>query len=126
MNSIPASRAGIGSAMNDTSRQIGAALGVAVLGSIVNSTYLGKINVSTIISILPTQISDLIQKSLQSALIAVAQLPESTAQVIIGLSKQAFLDGVFTAVVVGSLILFIAAIITAIILPNRTKRSSEP
>jgi MFS family permease len=126
MNSIPASRAGIGSAMNDTSRQIGAALGVAVLGSIVNSTYLGKINASTIISALPPQISEQIQKSLQSALIVVAQLPESTAQLIIGLSKQAFLNGIFTAVVVGALILFIAAIITAIILPNRTKRSSDP
>jgi MFS family permease len=124
MNSIPANRAGIGSAMNDTSRQIGAALGVAVLGSIVNSTYLGKINASTIISALPTQISELIQKSLQSALMAVAQLPESTAQVISGLSKQAFLDGIFIAVIAGSLFLFIAAIITAIILPNRTKRSS--
>jgi EmrB/QacA subfamily drug resistance transporter len=126
MNSIPASRAGIGSAMNDTSRQIGAALGVAVLGSIVNSTYLGKINASTIISALPPQISEQIQKSLQSALIVVAQLPESTAQLIIGLSKQAFLNGIFTAVVLGALILFIAAIITAIILPNRTKRSSDP
>jgi EmrB/QacA subfamily drug resistance transporter len=125
MNSIPANRAGIGSAMNDTSRQIGAAIGVAVLGSIVNSTYLGKINASTIISALPTQISELIQKSLQSALIAVAQLPESTAQLISGLSKQAFLDGIFLAVIAGSLFLFIAAIITVIILPNRTIRPSE-
>ena len=126
MNSIPPRRAGIGSAMNDTSRQIGAALGVAVLGSIVNSTYLGKINTSTIISALPTQLSGLIQKSLQSALIAVAQLPESTAQIVSDLSKQAFVDGIFIAVIVGALIIFVAAIIIAVILPSRTVRSSEP
>ena len=44
MGSIPVSEAGVGSAMNDTTRQIGGALGVAVLGTLLNSTYVGKIN----------------------------------------------------------------------------------
>lgn len=43
MSSVPVNKAGIGSAMNDTTRQLGAALGVVVLGSIMNSVYLSQI-----------------------------------------------------------------------------------
>ena len=39
MGSLPLAKAGVGSAMNDTTRQIGGALGVAVLGSILASSY---------------------------------------------------------------------------------------
>ncbi len=39
MQSVPVRNSGIGSAMNDTTRQVGGALGVAVLGSILNSVY---------------------------------------------------------------------------------------
>ena len=39
MTAVPRDRAGIGSAMNDTTRELGGALGVAVLGSLVTSQY---------------------------------------------------------------------------------------
>src|SRR5262249_30456630 len=39
MGSLPPSRAGVGSAVNDTTRQTGGALGVAVLGSVFASHY---------------------------------------------------------------------------------------
>ena len=39
MGSLPLAKAGVGSAMNDTTRQIGGALGVAILGSIFASSY---------------------------------------------------------------------------------------
>ena len=39
MSAVPRDRAGIGSAMNDTTRELGGALGVAVLGSLVTSQY---------------------------------------------------------------------------------------
>ena len=39
MGSLPPSKAGVGSAMNDTTRQMGGALGVAILGSIAATAY---------------------------------------------------------------------------------------
>ncbi len=39
MGSLPPSKAGVGSAMNDTTRQMGGALGVAILGSIAATSY---------------------------------------------------------------------------------------
>ena len=43
MSAVPARRAGAGSAMNDATRELGAALGVAVLGSIAASRYSSEI-----------------------------------------------------------------------------------
>ncbi len=39
MSSVPPDRANVGSAVNDTTRELGGALGVAVVGSIVSSLY---------------------------------------------------------------------------------------
>jgi EmrB/QacA subfamily drug resistance transporter len=43
MGSLPREQAGVGSAINDTTRQVGGALGVAIIGSIVSSVYAGRI-----------------------------------------------------------------------------------
>src|SRR4029078_9588422 len=43
MSAVPARRAGMGSAMNDATRELGAALGIAVLGSIAASRYATQI-----------------------------------------------------------------------------------
>jgi hypothetical protein len=39
MSAVPQAKAGVGSAVNDTTRELGGALGIAVLGSIVNAAY---------------------------------------------------------------------------------------
>ena len=44
MDSIPADKAGVGSATNDTSREIGGALGIAIGGSVLNEYYQRNMN----------------------------------------------------------------------------------
>ena len=39
MSAVPEAKAGVGSAMSDVTRQVGGALGVAVIGSIVGTAY---------------------------------------------------------------------------------------
>jgi hypothetical protein len=46
MSAVPLSKAGVGSAVNDTTRELGGALGIAILGSIANSAYRGGINLA--------------------------------------------------------------------------------
>ena len=43
MGSLPLAKAGVGSAVNDTTRQVGGAVGVAVLGSMFNSIYTSSV-----------------------------------------------------------------------------------
>jgi len=46
MSTVPMDKAGVGSAVNDTTRELGGALGIAILGSIANSAYRANINLS--------------------------------------------------------------------------------
>jgi MFS transporter, DHA2 family, multidrug resistance protein len=48
MTSVPLSKAGVGSAVNDTTRELGGALGIALLGSIANSAYRSGIDLDGI------------------------------------------------------------------------------
>jgi hypothetical protein len=44
MSAVPLSKAGVGSAVNDTTRELGGALGIAILGSIANSAYRASVD----------------------------------------------------------------------------------
>jgi MFS transporter, DHA2 family, multidrug resistance protein len=44
MTSVPLSKAGVGSAVNDTTRELGGALGIALLGSIANTAYRSSVD----------------------------------------------------------------------------------
>jgi hypothetical protein len=46
MSAVPLDKAGVGSAVNDTTRELGAALGIAVLGTIIGSAYHSAVNLS--------------------------------------------------------------------------------
>jgi EmrB/QacA subfamily drug resistance transporter len=48
MGAVPPERAGVGSAMNDTTRQVGGALGVAVMGSVATSAFRGRVPADSI------------------------------------------------------------------------------
>ena len=44
MSAVPLSKAGVGSAVNDTTRELGGALGIAILGSVATSAYRSAID----------------------------------------------------------------------------------
>jgi DHA2 family multidrug resistance protein-like MFS transporter len=46
MSAVPLDKAGVGSAVNDTTRELGAALGVAVLGTVLGSVYRASVDLS--------------------------------------------------------------------------------
>jgi DHA2 family multidrug resistance protein-like MFS transporter len=46
MSAVPLSKAGVGSAVNDTTRELGGALGIAILGSIANTAYRASVDLS--------------------------------------------------------------------------------
>ena len=73
MGSVPPAKAGVGSAMNDTTREIGGALGVAILGSITNAVYSSTITGNPAFPALQQaspQLADAVQESIGSAVVA--------------------------------------------------------
>jgi predicted MFS family arabinose efflux permease len=126
MGSVPVSQSGIGSAMNSTTRQIGAALGVAVLGSILNATYLAQIDAVSWPAQLPAEAMEAIRNSIQGAHIVAQQVPlPQLAQMIVDQSNQAFTVGSADALLISTVVMVITAIITLIILPSRVRGPKE-
>jgi EmrB/QacA subfamily drug resistance transporter len=117
MSSVPLGRAGVGSAMNDTTRELGGALGVAVLGSIVTSQYASGI--SSDIAGLPEQVRRAAESGLTGALQVGAQIGGDQGAALIGAARQAFVDGLGTAALVGSVVVLSAAIAARLLLPRQ-------
>jgi len=126
MGSIPVSEAGVGSAMNDTTRQVGGALGVAVLGTLLNSTYVSKIDGTNWPVPLPRQLLVAIRSSIQGAHIAAQNVPNpQLPRLIISTANQAFTSGMAHALLIGSIIMAITSAVTFIILPARVRSYKE-
>jgi hypothetical protein len=117
-------KAGVGSAMNDTNRMIGGALGVAVLGTLMNNAYRQQIN--TMVSHLAVKPSAglvaAVQSSIQGAHIAAAQIPiPAVAQQIVSQSNQAFVSGMNEAMLAAAIIMGLASVAALIILPAQVR-----
>jgi DHA2 family multidrug resistance protein-like MFS transporter len=126
MGSIPVGQSGIGSALNSTTRQIGGALGVAVLGTIMNSTYIAKINAVTWPAQLPAQAIEAIRNSIQGAHIVAEKVPyPQLSQMIIDQSNQAFTSGSEHALIIAAIIMAVSAVLTIFILPTRVRAPKE-
>jgi len=125
MGSLPESRAGIGSAMDATTQQIGGVLGVAALGAVLNTIYLDKIGNLKVIASLPEAASDAIRNSIQSAHIVAGQFPEDISQQIIDGSNDAFTSGMVEAMFIAAIVTAVASVITLFILPTRIRPTPE-
>jgi EmrB/QacA subfamily drug resistance transporter len=129
MGSLPVSKAGVGSAMNDTTRLLGGALGVAVLGTIMNNLYIAKIDdaLSGALSSSP-QLLEAARSSIQGAHIAAQQIQSinpTLAGMILDSANQAFMSGMVRAVTIAGIIMVAASVVTFIILPMRVRPAKE-
>jgi len=112
MSAVPRERAGMGSAMNDTTRELGGSLGIAVLGSVMASTYAS--HVAGAVTGLPAQAAAVVKSGLAGAL-AVAGQTGNTA--LAATAKSAYMSGMTLAMVVGAGIILVAAVLALVGLP---------
>ena len=99
MSSVPREKAGVGSAMNDTTRELGTTLGVAILGSLLSSAYTS--NLPSQIGQLPAEAQQAVKGSLGGALYVSQQLGGDVGQQLADAAKSAWSDGVRLAFLVG-------------------------
>ena len=124
MGSLSADKAGVGSGVNDTTRELGGTLGVAIVGSVFASVYSGRLGSNTVIAALPADLRSTIEGSMAAAEQVVGQLPTNLAAGVRDAVNTAFLDGLFIGSLVCAAIAFAAAVVVAALLPARERQST--
>lgn len=117
MGSLSADKAGIGSAVNDTTRELGGTLGVAIVGSVFASVYSGAIGSAPALTGLPPEIHAAMRHSMAFAHNVIAQLPADRAHAARAAVNHAFLDGLQAGSLVCAAIALAAALIVVRLLP---------
>src|SRR5689334_19167943 len=128
MGSLPPDKAGVGSAVNDTTREVGGALGVAVLGSITASSYRATVSASAVYKAAAAQSPEAaaaIKDSVGGAAQVAARLPASAASAVTSTANEAFVHALNHTVIVGAVIALGGALIALIFLPARPGVSDE-
>jgi Na+/melibiose symporter-like transporter len=115
MSAVPSRRAGAGSAMNDASRELGAALGVAILGSVAASRYASVLGGST--THLPAAMHHQARSSLTGALQVASTLPHSAGVLLQRGADIAFVQGIHVACFVGAVLAGFATVLVLRYLP---------
>jgi EmrB/QacA subfamily drug resistance transporter len=129
MGVVPTEKAGVGSAVNDATRLFGAALGVAVIGSIAASLYGSRLR-STISTTLPAGAARAAKGSIGGALVAAQSLRHSglvaPAHDLSTVATGAFLHSFSGSLVVAGCIALAGAVMAAILLPSRPTPAPGP
>ena len=123
MASLPRAKAGVGSAMNDTTRMVGGALGVAIAGSVLNSVYAHRV-----VAALPTAPAEVIAaaKSSVGAALAVAErVPAPFGPALARVAQGAFVDGMGVALLVTAFAALLGAAIAVLFLPATGEDAEE-
>ncbi|MGW3414038.1 MFS transporter [Streptomyces sp. NPDC000888] len=101
LSSVPEEQAGAASAVSETAYELGAALGIALLGSIVTGVYAGFTG--------PAGTPAEAHESLGGAAESAAGLPADTAAALMDSARTAFVDGLTLAAGIGAVVLLVTA-----------------
>ena len=120
MGSLPVEKASVGSAVNDTTRTTGGALGVAILGSLLASQYRGDMDAAT--SGLPHDAAATASDTLSGGLAVAHRLGDSG---LAEAAQSAFLNGMHVAAIAAAAVALAGAIVAYMVIPAR-EREAEP
>ncbi|MEO5722866.1 MAG: MFS transporter [Ilumatobacteraceae bacterium] len=124
MGSLPKAKAGVGSAVNDTTRQTGGALGVAIIGSVFAAVYHHEIKVP---DGLPAGAVPMVRDSIGAALDSIGRfdLPATVGRLVHDASGEAFFSGMQVAAWLGTGIIVCAAVVAYRFLPARAEQGAQ-
>jgi Na+/melibiose symporter-like transporter len=111
-DALPSAEQGVASAMNDLSRELGGALGIAVLGSVSTSTYRSELDLAA------TQIPEAARESLAVA--------TTLGEPVAGLARNAFVLGMEDALMIAAVTVVAAAVAVVALLSGRRAAREHP
>jgi EmrB/QacA subfamily drug resistance transporter len=124
MGSLSPDKAGVGSAVNDTTRELGGTLGVAIIGSVFSSVYVHALNAAPAFAQLPPAAQHATRDSVGAAASVAARLgPQAPAY--LHEVAHAFLSGLGVACLVAAGVAGAGAVFAARFLPAQAHRTER-
>lgn len=120
--SLPMSKQGVASAMNDTAREVGSAFGIAILGAALNQSY--REALAPTVAGLPSEVAERLLGSV--AFTGSPQIAQMGAagQALVDAGRAAFVQGVGDAILIGCVVLAVSAVV--VFLASGPRQSSVP
>jgi hypothetical protein len=125
MGSLPLGKAGVGSAVNDTTRQVGGALGVAVIGSILSSAYSARMSDALAGRPVPAEAASAIEDSVGAAITIADRLGGAVGDGLAATARTAFVNGMGTSLFVAAGVAFVGAAVVLRFLPARASEGGS-
>jgi EmrB/QacA subfamily drug resistance transporter len=122
VGSLPQGDSGIGSAMNAVALQVGGALGVAVVGSVLSTRYEHHIGAALQGRHIPTAITNTILGSLGGALAVARSAGGATGALLAHAARASFMSGMEVSFVVGAAVAIAGVLIVLALLPTPMSR----
>ncbi len=116
MSGVPMAKAGVGSAVNDTTRELGGALGVAVLGSVLASHYTSSM--ASVVASLPDTAQPVALSSVGGAITIASGLGSAGVQ-LADAARTAFVHGMQLALQLGAVTALVASALVLKLMPTR-------
>ena len=124
--SVPPHRAGSAAALSETSTELGAALGVAILGSVGTAIYRAHLSAAGPAGI-PTKTLTAAHDSLGAALDAARHLPNDPGSALAEAARAALVDALHAVSQISAIALLLLAVIAAVRLrPPRNAEHTDP
>jgi DHA2 family multidrug resistance protein-like MFS transporter len=126
---LPPSKAGVGSAVNDVTRELGGTFGVAVVGAAFSSVYAPQLTRLLHGLPLPAPAIAIARRSPAAALQVAVQAPRGAHATIVDATHKAFIQGLSRGSLVCAAVVVLGAVFAFLVLPRRlpdTPISSRP
>jgi hypothetical protein len=119
MAAVPERDAGVGSALNDVSRQLGGALGIAVIGSVVNDAY--RANLAADVDDLDPGVVDAAVEGVGAASRIAATLAPEDSAALARAANDAYVGAITRGFAVSTAVLVGALVVAATMIPRRMR-----
>ncbi len=125
--SLPESKAGVGSAVNDTTREVGGAVGIAMLGSLLSTGYRDAFGgaLGSLGDTLPEEAREVAGDSIAGASVVAQQLGGDAGAALTEAASVAYIDGLHLAFLVAAGIAFASAVGVTSLYPRSAPRGER-
>lgn len=124
MTSLPLGKAGVGSAVNDTTREIGGALGVAIVGSLLASSF--RADMDGVLGNAPVEVREVARSSVGAAVALGERIGGPAGELVAAAGRAAYVDGMGIGLGVSAAAMLLGAGAAARWLPRHAAAHSGP